>query len=617
MIEKMKEFERQHPYITKGLLILSLLLWAIIIAFFFTLPYMNGKLHLGADSGFHMNRIVSLATAINHDNPYPYLNWYQNYNFGYPTPIFYNNFMLYLPTQWFIDGKDIVIVFKDYVTLLVIISSFMMGLLTLKVSKYKYAPFLTMLVFQCNTHAITDVLRRGGLGELLALVFIPIILMGIYDTCYSDSPSGFCLYFGFTGLVLSHNISFLLMVILFGIVIIIRYKTLLNEKYRIVCILVAAVCSFFTALFFLAPMLEQMNALDLVVEHNGNSNGVIEGTTFKELFDFTTDTSIYLNGSAGPFLMFLPLLALFVKNKRKNNPFIYHCLWLGYGFYIAMTYLFPWKLFPIFSFLQFSQRLLPIAIPLLAIASGHYAAIFAKRFTRMNARITYRLALIVFVFIVTLPMLVVNYNEIQGYDDHLSALEITQNNFDDIQENATYNVQQLSSGDYLPYQAKVDYQDYREYVKWDVSLIQNELVPTFPVTMDSKSIDNVSYGHYTFTIANNLRDNNAIVIPRTYYVGYKVRVYKNQKYVYTMEPEVDKDTGLVKFILETSETPVVYDVIYEPTMIQTTSMHISSIAIKVAIVIYSILFVCLLVIKNKKLIGKVKHESNRWIRKYR
>lgn len=64
----------------------------------------------------------------------------------------------------------------------------MIGLCSYKVSKRSgYAAILAMLLFMLNTHSITDILRRGGLGELLALVFIPICLAGIYQTMYKDS----------------------------------------------------------------------------------------------------------------------------------------------------------------------------------------------------------------------------------------------------------------------------------------------------------------------------------------------------------------------------------------------------------------------------------------------
>ena len=616
MYQKFKQLKKDKPYFYHFIMVMLLMLWAYLIAVFFTLPYENGVLHLGADSGFHMNRMISLATAIENKDPYPYLNWFQNYNFGYPTPIFYSNLMMYLPTQWLMNGKDVVIVFKDYVTMLVMVSSFFIGLLTLKVSKYSYAPFLTMLIFQCNTHAITDVLRRGGLGELLALVFIPIILMGIYDVFYNQRPKGIWLCVGFLGLVLSHNISFILMVILFVIFGILNINKVFKDKRRIVIIIIAAVCAFSMALFFIAPMLEQMNALDLVVEHNGNANGVIEGTTLKELFNFTTDTSIYLNGSAGPFLIFLPLVGLTIKNKKKNNPFIYHCLILGYCFYFAMLNIFPWKLLPIFSFLQFSQRLLPIAIPLLAVSGGHYCASFAKRIRLPKVKAIYYLGLINLVILVTLPMLVVNYQQIAGYDDHTSIADITQPIFDELQANASYNVQQLSSADYLPYKAMVDYRDYREYVKWDVSLTQNELVTDESVLMDSRTINSETYGHFSFTIANNLHANNRIAVPRTYYVGYQVDVYIDDVYDHTIIPTPQADTGLVQFALVESETPIKYDIYYRPTKIQVNTMNISIWALRISCTIYTLSAIVQFIIYNQKKLKRGIYEGNRWIRKY-
>ena len=53
-----------------------------------------------------------------------------------------------------------------------------------------------------------------------------------------------------------------------------------------------------------------------------------------------------LNNSPGPFLIFMPLIGFAVKEKRKRNPFIFHCWIIGYVSMLMMTRLFPWQLFP-------------------------------------------------------------------------------------------------------------------------------------------------------------------------------------------------------------------------------------------------------------------------------
>lgn len=55
-------------------------------------------------------------------------------------------------------------------------------------------------------------------------------------------------------------------------------------------------------------------------------------------------------------------------------------------------------------------------------------------------------------------MLKVNYDQIYGYPDTLTVEEAQLSVYGETQETAVYNVQQLSSADYLPYDVDVDYQ---------------------------------------------------------------------------------------------------------------------------------------------------------------
>lgn len=581
------QFKKDHPFIFKGLFIVLLVVSAFLITQFFCFPYSNGKLHLGADVGFHMNRFFSLAIAMKNDDVYPYLNWYQNYGFGYPTPMFYCNIMLYLPAYFLLQGMDIVPAYKLFVTILIFIAVLMMGILISKVSKYKFAPFIGMLVFILNTHSITDILRRGGLGELLALVFIPFILIGIYNVLYKDYTKWFVLAFGFCGLVLSHNITFLLMVFLFGVFILINIKTLIKEKKRLLSILAAGISAFCCSVFFLLPMLEQMNAIDMVVSH-ASDNIVLQGSTLAELFNFDTSTNIYLNGSIGPFLIFLPLSAFIFPKKLKKNPFVFHCLVIGYVLYICMSNLFPWQWMQFLVVIQFVQRFLPLVICLLAIATGHYIAQLCVMIKNYNVRYVLRFATCTLVVGVSFFMLLVNYNEIEGYTDDLSLAEVNQPIFDSLQENAMYNVQELSSGDYLPYNTSISYRDYDEWTKWSVSKSTSIIDTDKKAIIDDKDIRQETYNHYQFKV-KYASDDTLATVPRTYYLGYHVYAYdSNDQLIKELEISPREDNGLIQFELINSDEEIMYDVTYEPTELAKNSMNFSITFAKIFVVGYAI-----------------------------
>lgn len=115
MINHVIQLKKKKPILMWAGTILIIALVSFLIASFFCFPFNNGQVHLGADTGFHINRIISLMEAQQNNVEYPYLFWNQNYNFGYPTPIFYCNLFLYWPAALLTDGMLPVLVYKKYV----------------------------------------------------------------------------------------------------------------------------------------------------------------------------------------------------------------------------------------------------------------------------------------------------------------------------------------------------------------------------------------------------------------------------------------------------------------------------------------------------------------------
>ena len=61
-----------------------------------------------------------------------------------------------------------------------------------------------------NYH-VTDVFVRSAVGESMALVFLPVLLEGLYVLFERGETNGWkAMFIGLTGLLLCHNLSFLL-----------------------------------------------------------------------------------------------------------------------------------------------------------------------------------------------------------------------------------------------------------------------------------------------------------------------------------------------------------------------------------------------------------------------
>ena len=551
-------------------IILFTLFISIIISAYFCIPLYNDILHKGSDTGFHLTRISAFREAIAIGIKYPYMWWHANFDFGYPAPLYYCQLLLFPAVYLISKGLSLIISYKIYLFLLVVSATFTIGLLQKHISKKNInAIIISTLIYIINPHQLISIFRRSALGELMAMVFIPICLLGIYYVLYDDYQKWFYLVIGYTGIVLSHNISFALMCILFFIFIIINLKTI--NKNRILAILKAIICVFLLTSFFTLPMLEGLTKNEMFI-NNQNNNTYIQGTTIKEIFNFTCDWSVSSCQSPGPFLLFIPLCGLFIKNKRKDNKFIFDTWLIGYITLFCMTKYFPWQLFKIMNFMQFASRLLPISIALLALSGAYY----------LNQILNKKYKYLVTILLVFLIVIFFNYpltytrSGMYGYSNSMTLEEAYKLLYKDGEANTYYDAQELSSADYLPIN-NVEYTTY-EYYEPSISLSNSINDTSAYMEIDDALIDRSKYYHYIFTIDKNENDNSWISIPRTYYSGYKVKAYENGTLVKEITAHADSRNGLLQFEPLKSNIPITYDVYYEISDIQSYSMKTSIIS---------------------------------------
>ena len=569
----------------------SILFLSIIIAILFCYPFSNGILHKGADTGFHLSRIQAYRDAIVEGIKYPYIYWHMNFDFGYPTPLFYCQLFLYPCVFLTSKGISLIVSYKIYICALIFAATFFIGINLYVVSKKKLIPaIIAMLIYIPNIHQITSIFRRSALGELTALVFIPVAILGIYYTLYEDENKWIVLTIGYTGLALSHNITFYLMCILFGIFFLINIKHI--NKNRVFSTIKGILFAFLLSAFFLLPMVEAMFNNNLQVNDSFNSVSIMQGLKIVELFNFSADFSLYQSSSIGPFLLFLPLTSLFIKNKKRDNKFIFDCLIIGYVTLFIMTEYFPWQLFKFMNFMQFTNRLLVIIIPLLAISGAYYTSIFIDNFKNSFLKYFILSVTCLIIIVITAFALSPNLTGVYGYTDNMSLEEAYEVLYKPYENETYYDSQALSSGDYLPV-AKTNYINY-PYETPAFSKSHSIIDTSEEMKIDPNGFEMYEYYHYKFNILSNSHDNAYVIVPKTYYNGYKVDIIKNGSIIETIDPVQDKISGNVKFNVYKSDETITYDVYYQETKIQTYSMFVS----KISFIIF--LIVCFYEIFKKK-----------------
>ena len=410
---------------------------------------------------------------------------------------------------------------------------------------------LAVAAYLFSNYHITDIYVRGALGEVFALVGIPLILSGLYEIFETNQKYSFSYLIGLVITVLSHNLSFLLCFILVIIICIIylpkcsfdRYKLLVSES-MLACLLTA---------FYTFPMIEQLKSQQFYLNYYASSSA-LENHAMAFWQFFTNQTVFGLSGNQykannamvvniGLFLSIAPISYLFLAKKEKQ-PFITSMLVLGWICMLLPAQIFPWKYMSFVRVLQFPWRLNMLALPLLCVPAviGIENLTHKLKYVPICLLLLLSLEGIYHLYPATKRTFIMPHNTIWQ--------EVTSGKLIDPYYSAQYMRVELAGGDYLPYHSP----DFRSYTK-TIQTTSAETVTT------GEWID---YGRYRFTITNP----QTIVLPITYYKGY---IIHNIDTAEVLETTLSKN-GLVSVTIPSAGTYVCQ---YQNTIIRMVSIWIS------------------------------------------
>ena len=537
----------------------------------FVYPLFSKTLIPGHDTYFHLCRIEALKNAYQHGDFLPKLYYYQNFNFGYATPLFYSDLFLIVPSIIRLTGTPIVITFKIFLFLCTVFTFMSMYYAVYKINKNRLAAYLSAIIYVFTAYRITDVYVRGAMGEVVAMIFIPLILAEIYSVLYTDNYSSIRLGICFGLLLLSHNITFVFMCVIFGIFIIINCKKILKDKRRIFTILKAIIIAFGCLAFFIFPMFEQLNSGNYTVNEFVNDFNLSNYTLFfKQLFTLKINfglaghefgESMWMTTNTGLVSLFLPLL-MFKGKKKKTSDYTFAliCTLIGFLSLFACLDIVPWDhLNKIFSFMQFPWRLVIIASSLLSFSSG---IALSSVLEGENYKYIYTAFACVTILIGVYQLSVILNQESNIFNNTPYSL-IADDEYSGKHGIVTkFNQAELALGDYLPKGTDIDYRNYGDYIKTN-----NE---------KSDILDfHRNYNNIEFAIEKS-SSNTFYILPLTYYKGYIVQCYdQNGKFEKEIIPYPDQETYLVTFNPGEQMERKKYIIYYKGTKIQFISNGIT------------------------------------------
>lgn len=355
----------------------------------------------GHDLFFHINRIEGIAAGLRAGEFPVRIHSTTIVGYGYAAPEFYPELFLYLPALLRNLGVSIV----------TCVSVFQMAVnLAAAATAYACARRLfgsrrialgAGVLYTLSIDRLVNLYIRGSLGESVAMVFLPVILMALTDVLIGDERRWPLLALGAVGVFMNHLLSTMFAAAVCAVAALLCARRLLREPKRLLAIVKAAALTTACSLWFFVPFLsysaEDINTNlmtdswrnvlsfgSLLVTFAGNVSGVSE-----EDEDFA-----YHVGAIPGLAILVGCAALLVRlyvrggafrarasmsDEKGREKLAAALLALGTLVLLGTTSLLPWELLchtrpPISTMAaqsQFPWRLVAIATPLLTMAAAY------------------------------------------------------------------------------------------------------------------------------------------------------------------------------------------------------------------------------------------------------
>lgn len=376
----LKWFEHRWQYFVVLIfgLILSVGVWSFI-----------HQVMTGDDYAFHVTRLQSALAGWQNGQIVPQVDPNALNGFGYAYNLFYGPLVTYIA-----GGLQLLLNFWPVVINLILIlcligSGLAMCYTMTKVSKNQHLAALTAVFYMAAPYTLNNLYSRMALGEVVAFVAAPILLLGLYQLLVHDKHAARSIAVSAALLLLSHSLSAMLFAVMAAVFVLINWRKTINWDNIWRMILGVTVALGLTA-FFTLPLVEAKMTNIYGVFDSGYSD-VYFGANARSMNDHrlwpqqlivTNFDAVNAEGLSGEFGVTLGIVALiglvgfwFVRqrieddNERRFVTSLYIIAVLA--ILVALPIVNWYHLPGIFWQMQFPWRTLMISTLALAVVSGY------------------------------------------------------------------------------------------------------------------------------------------------------------------------------------------------------------------------------------------------------
>jgi len=260
-----------------------------IVVLIASLPYLYGGNLVAGDIGYHLMRIEGVKDGIL-SRQFPLRiepEWL--YGHGYASGIFYCNTLLYFPAVLRLIGFPVATCYNLFCIMLNIGTVLISYYCFAKIFENRYIGLMCSALYTLSIYRIAKMVITGAVGEACAVMFMPLIIYGMYKTFSGNvtandyKRSWIPIAVGYAGLIQSHVLSceiaaFLTVIICIFFIKKIFVKQIFWELFK------GAAAAIIISFWFLVPFLDYYISEDVHI-HNVSARTIQErGLYLPQLF---------------------------------------------------------------------------------------------------------------------------------------------------------------------------------------------------------------------------------------------------------------------------------------------------------------------------------------------
>jgi hypothetical protein len=526
------------------------ILVSFLVLFFVAMSPLFSKGVIGGDDyRFHLARIHNISEGIKSGDFLVKIHPLYLNGFGYGNGLFYPNLFLYLPAWLMVFGVSLEVSYKIFVALLFTALFFSTYFSAKLIFKDKFSAAVVAVLNFSSQATFTNFYDRFATGEVIASIFLPVIIAALYDIVYENFSKPQLLIIGFLGLVYSHTISLFLSAVICAVYLACHFKKLFLDKekpknYGFIAILKIVLCAVIVLLLSISywlPMLEQFSSGEFQIKKPWTFVG-INSLHVKELF---------LTHRPGVGLVLMLLSIFFLFHPATKKTFYRHFIIIGLILALVMTKIIDWTIFDdtFINKIQFPWRFAPFSAAFLSFGVGGCVKNAKKK-----------------KFIQKLSVIVLSILVVLSLNSTLFVEELRT----DVPDNISDDYWARGWGEWLPLETNVWILDFQGFVK----------------TSGGERIELTEKNGPTakFIINEDERENEFFEVPLLYYKGYSALIKTENGETEQLEI-VKGENNVVRIVGNDLSGEVC--VSYSGTTVQKIAYVINALAI-IALIVFSI-----------------------------